>query len=87
MGEDIIRWDCDKQGYVHLNSFWGGEAYRRCVQFTVPSCGYFQMSFDEARKFLREAIRLIDAREELYDENPPWWEKIQSSTQTARDAT
>lgn len=83
MGEDLVDWACDKHGRIHLNSFWGGEGYGRCVQFTIGR-DYAQMSFDEARTFLREAIRLIDAREEGYNENPPWWEQLQSSDTTVK---
>ena len=80
MTEDMLDWDCDKRGCLKLNSFWGGKGYGRCVQLTTPlPDGYVQMTFDDARTFFRDAIRLIDAREEGYNENPPWWETIQSS--------
>lgn len=77
MGEDILEWDCDKLGHIKLNSFWGGDGYGRCVQFTMDR-DYVQMTFDQAKTFLREAIRLIDAKEEGLNENPPWWETPQS---------
>jgi len=84
MGEPIMDWSCDKLGQLSLNSFWGGEGYGRCVQLTLHR-EYVQMSFDDARTFFRDAIRLIDAREEGLNENPPWWETIQSSDTTARE--
>ena len=75
MGEGLVDWKCDKLGYVHLNSFWGGTAYGRSVQITIGR-EFVQMSFEDAKTFFREAIRLIEARDEGYDENPPWWETI-----------
>lgn len=84
MAEDYLDWVCDKKGYIKLTAFWGGKEYGRCVQLTTPSDGYSQMSFDEARKFFRDAIRLTDALEEGLNEYPSDWDKTQSSTGSAK---
>ena len=83
MAEDYLEWECDKLGYIKLTSMWGGEGYGRCVQLTTDK-GYCQMTFDNAREFFRDAIRLTDAMEEGLNENPPWWETIHPLESTAK---
>ena len=80
MSNALIEWDCDVDGYVKLNSFWGGKEDRRCVQLTTPSKGWVQMTYNDARAFFQECIQAINDIEEEYDDNPPWWEVINNSS-------
>ena len=84
MTVDLIDpWDCDVEGYLILNSFAGKNA-SRCVQLTTGGGeGYVQMTFDDARTFFQEAIDKINEIEEQFNECPPWWEVIQSSSRKA----
>ena len=85
MTETLIeQWDC-LEGYLKLNSFWGGKDNRRCVQLTSPSgTGYVQMTYDDARLFFKLAIEEIDKVEARYNENAPWWETINNSSETTK---
>jgi len=74
----IDRRPCDVEGYLILNSFWGGKEKRRCVQLTTPK-DYVQMTFDDARAFFKECIKKINEIDEKFNEYPPWWEVLSSS--------
>jgi len=80
MTEDLIELDCDVEGWLKLNSFSGGLERGRCIQLTTPlPNGYVQMTYNQARRFFRQAIKEINKIEKRYNENPPWWEEIQNS--------
>ena len=78
MTEQLIeQWDC-LEGYLMLNSFWGGKDNKRCVQLTTQG-SYVQMTYDDARLFFKLAIEEIDKIEARYNDNAPWWEVINNS--------
>jgi len=80
MGEDLLEHECSVKGKIYLNSFWGGE-HERCVQVTI-GLEYVQMTFKEAKRLFKKAIKTIEKKEKEYDKNPPWWEQLWLKSKT-----
>ena len=62
---------------LHINTFWNSK--KECVQITTPSCGYVQMSREEAIKMLQIALDELKKQIRADKKNPPWWQRIEQS--------
>ena len=81
--ELIEEWASDIGiSYAKLNSYWGGDENKRCVQLsinTIENACYLKMTFNHAKEFFKTCLDEMEKVEKEYNENPPWWEVINKS--------
>ena len=82
MTKEILIHDCDVNGTLYITSYWGGKD-GRCIQLT-PSTEYVQMTYDNARKFFKDAIKAINNIETEYNKDRPWWESLSETMEEAK---
>ena len=82
MTKEILVHGCDINGTIYLTSFWNGK--ERCVQLTPSGIEYTQMTYSDARKFFKDAIKAINKIETKYNKNRPWWESLSEAMEEAK---
>ena len=80
MSKGLLEHSCNVKGWIYLTAAHGG-VNGRVVQITTQTenTGYCVMTFAEAKKVLSKMRRSITELEKQYNENPPWWERMQKN--------
>jgi len=77
MSRKLLEHCCSRNTeHLILGSYCGGENTPRCVQLTIRSGDYVQMTFAEAKSVFEQMIKAIEKIEKEYDSNQPWWEEL-----------
>ena len=83
MSKDLLEHACSIGGMIYLTSFWGGKN-KRCIQLTLDSGSYVQMTNREAKKFFKDALKAVYRIDIKYTKNRPWWESLSEAMEEAK---